>query len=106
MIRHTVLFRVNPATSKQTIDVIFSELQELKNKLPGIIAIVGGKCHFHEDFVEQNSKHFTHGFSIDFKDNNALDAFFKDPVTHPVKEKIVAVTVGGYNSIIGFEFEG
>jgi hypothetical protein len=106
MIRHTILFKVKPVTSQQEINKILVEFQELKNKLPGIISIMGGKCHFHEEFVEKNSTLFTHGFSIDFKDNNALNAFFNDPVTHPVKEKIVAITVGGYNSIIGFEFEG
>lgn len=104
MIRHTVLFTVKPNISKQEIDTIFHEVLALKNKLPNILSIMGGACDFHETIKERAMNIFTHGFSIDFKDQNALDTFFNDPITHPVKEKIINAAVGGYDGIFGFNF--
>ena len=47
---------------------------------------------------------FTHGFSIDFKDQNDYDAFLNDPLTHPAKDGIVSIAEDGYNGIVGFDF--
>ena len=81
------------------------EAQSLKKQLPGIISIAAGKCHFHEQKSEGKLKTlFTHGFSIDFENQEALDQFFNDPITHPLKDKIVEMSEGGYDAIIGFDF--
>ncbi len=103
MIRHTILFTLKPNVSTQAINEMISTMLALKEKLPGILNIVGGTCDFHE---ATQSKPFTHGFSIDFKDQAALDQFFQDAVTHPAKDKILNIAVGGYDGIIGFNFIG
>jgi hypothetical protein len=105
MIRHTVLFKVKAGTPNQVVVTAISDFLALKNKLSGLISIVGGKCHFHE----QKSSNafagtFTHGFSMDFEDQGAYDAFLNDPVTHPAKDGIVNIAEGGYEGIVGFDF--
>jgi hypothetical protein len=101
MIRHTILFTLKTNVSTQEVDRLIANMVNLKEKLPGILNIMGGACDFHE---ATQSKPFTHGFSIDFKDQASLDQFFHDPVTHPVKNEIVDAAVDGYDGIIGFNF--
>jgi hypothetical protein len=105
MIRHTVLFKVKKSVSLYDVEKTLFEVHTLKNQLPGIISISAGKCHFHEQKSEDKLKSlFTHGFSIDFESHEALNQFFNDPITHPIKDKIIEVAEGGYDAIIGFDF--
>jgi hypothetical protein len=101
MIRHTVLFKLKPNVSKQEVEVIFTDILSLTNQLPGILSITGGTCFF---FDNKNGQPFTHGFSIDFSDVTARNAFLHDEVTHPVKDRIIKVSDGGHAGIIGFDF--
>ncbi len=101
MIRHTVLFKLKPDVSKQEIERIFTDIVGLANHLPGILAITGGTCYFHD---QKSGRPFTHGFSIDFADQGARDSFLHDAVTHPVKNRIMNVTTGGMDGVIGFDF--
>lgn len=102
MIRHTVLFKAKPAISSQRMNNIYMQIHALKNNLPGIVSIFCGECDFHE---ATEIRPFSHGFSIDFKDLHSLNAFFTDPVTHPVKEMIINVCAGGARGIIGFNLQ-
>jgi len=102
MIKHTVLFKIKKEVSQREIDSIFSELKELKNKLPGINSIVGGKCHFIENAEDKLPA--SHGFTIDFLDENARDNFLTNPICNSVKEHIIQSIEGGYESLFGFEF--
>src|SRR3990167_2793279 len=105
MIRHTVLFKVKAGTPNQAIVSAVSDFLALKGKLPGLLSISGGKCHFHEQKSSNAfASIFTHGFSMDFKDQAAYDAFLNDPVTHPAKDGIVSIAEGGYDGIVGFDF--
>ncbi|MBX3710108.1 MAG: Dabb family protein [Gammaproteobacteria bacterium] len=104
MIRHTILFKVKP--NAQAVNKAIADFLALKEKLPGMLSIMGGECHFHEDPVkEKANKTFTHAISIDFKDEATLERFFNDPVTHPAKDGIVNIVEGGYDGIIGFEIK-
>ena len=104
MIRHTILFKVKSSSSAQDIKVAISDFLELGHKLPGIIGIMAGECHFNENEVKARAiKQFTHAISIDFENEKALQTFFADPITHPAKSQIVAIVDGGYDAIIGFE---
>ncbi len=85
MIRHTVLFNIKPTVSKSEIAYIFREILELQNKLPGILSVVIDECDFHE---ATEIRPFSHGFSIDFKDEYSLNCFFHDSVTYPIKDRI------------------
>lgn len=102
MIRHTIMFKVKPGLSEQTVASSCANFLALKSKLPGIITMMGGKCHLHEG---KGGNIFTHAFSIDFKDQEALDRFLSDPITHPAKDGIVNIADGGYAGLIGFDLK-
>jgi hypothetical protein len=101
MIRHTILFKLKSHVSKQEVEHVFSDIIDLAELLPGIISITGGTCYFH---AEQNASAFSHGFSIDFEDRKALDAFKNNPATSPVKNRLNDIAVGGHQGIFGFDF--
>lgn len=101
MIRHTVLFKLKPGVSKQEVEQIFTDVVGLADFIPGILAITGGTCHFYD---QKDGQPFTHGFSIDFADQRARDAFLNDAMTNPVKDSINKVTTGGQEGVIGFDF--
>ena len=101
MIRHTVLFKLKPDVSKQEVENIFTDIIGLTTQLNGILAITGGTCYFYD---HKHGQPFTHGFSIDFENENARDSFLNDSITHPVKDKIMKVSAGGNNGVIGFDF--
>jgi hypothetical protein len=104
MIRHTILFKVKSGVSIQVIESMLKEMQALKNKLPGIISITCGECHFHDE----KSTHFfsdslSHAISIDFENQNSLNQFFTDSITHPVKSSIINMAEGGHEGLVGFD---
>lgn len=105
MIRHSILFKVKQDASRQMVQNAIENLCALKNKLPGIINMMGGECNF----VNEKSTGFfadfiSHCISIDFTDKAAYDAFLKNPITVPAKNDIVKVTERGYDGIIGLDF--
>ena len=79
-----------------------ANLIALKNKLSGIVTMIGGKCELHEG---KGGDIFTHAFSIDFKDREAVNSFLNNPVTHPAKEGIINIADGGYEGLVGFDLE-
>ena len=110
MIRHTIMFNVKSDVSTQEIEAALTAMQELRNKLPGIFAITTGECNFHDEksrlfFSYKIHMGVSHTVSIDFVDENALEDFFQNPVTHPAKNAIIKIAVNGYNGIVGFDLE-
>lgn len=101
MIRHTVLFKIKSDTTKSQIEIIFNELLSLTNQLPGILSITGGTCYFYD---QAHANLFTHGFSIDFQDQAARNTFLNAAIVDPIKEKIIEISEGGFEKIIGFDF--
>jgi hypothetical protein len=102
MVRHTILFKLKQGVSKREVENIFSELLSLTHDLTGVEAIMGGTCYFHE---ETNSNMFSHGFSIDFRDSEARALFLANPMTWPIKDKIIDVAEKGMQGVIGFDFK-
>jgi hypothetical protein len=110
MIRHTILFNVKPDVTTQEIEEALTAMQDLGNKLQGIFAIHTGECKFHDEksrlfFSYKMHMGVSHTVSIDFVDENALENFFQNPVTHPAKNAIVRIALNGYNGIVGFDLE-
>jgi hypothetical protein len=110
MIRHTILFKVKSNVSTQMVENALTDMEALKHTLPGILTIITGKCRYHDDLHDQKSTNFfvdsvSHAISIDFADQDALNQFFKDPITHPAKEGIVNIAEGGYEGLVGFDLE-
>lgn len=105
MIRHTILFKLRSHVTLDELDSAINGICELKNKLEGMLSIVAGECYFQDDkSTSFFSEAVSHGISIDFVDQTALERFFKDPITHPAKDAIVKIAEGGYDGIIGFDF--
>ena len=100
MIRHTILFKVKPEVSQQAIDSAFLNLFALQNKLHGIHKIAGGKCNFHRGVVDAT---ITHGFSIDFENDDACNEFLQNPITQPAKDGIVNIAVNEHEGLYGFD---
>jgi hypothetical protein len=102
MIRHTILFKLKPSVSKQDVDSACAKFLALQNVLPGIVTMIGGQCDLHEG---KGANIFTHAFSIDFKDNAAMQSFLTDAITHPAKDAILNIAEGGSAGLVGFDLE-
>lgn len=99
MIRHNVFFKIHNTTAQDFIDSAFHLLFGLKEKIPGFLRIAGGKCSFYENRGPDQ----LYGFSIDFANEDAYNAFLTDPITNPAKSAIINIAVNGYNGIYGFD---
>lgn len=105
MIRHTILFKLNSTATVETIDHAINSMCSLQAKLPGVLQVIAGECYFHDDkSTNFFSEGMSHSIMIDFVDQNALNNFFNDPITHPAKDAVVNITEGGYAGIVGFDF--
>ncbi len=91
-IRHVVLVRF-----KQDADVpkIFTALKSLQAKIPGIVSISTGKDNSPEGLQRGN----THGFTLDFVDAAARDAYLPHPEHQKVGAMIVASAESGIDGI-------
>ena len=110
MIRHNILFKVKSDVLADTIAEAINSMCALQAMLPGIFSIIGDECQFHDDksiafFTHDIAHGATHCISIDFTDQQALDEFFNNPITHPAKKAIVDITENGYDGIVGFDLE-
>ncbi len=92
IIRHVVLVRF-----KQDTDVpkIFTALKSLQAKIPGIVSISTGKDNSPEGLQRGN----THGFTLDFVDAAARDAYLPHPEHQKVGAMIVASAESGIDGI-------
>ena len=105
MVRHTILIKARTDISSEMIDNVISHFCDLKNSVHGITTIVGGACNFHDEKSSNFfSGVFSHGISIDFKDQAAYDAFLSDRSTLPAKNKILDIAQGEYDGLVGFDF--
>ena len=100
MIRHTVLFNIKKSATAAEIDHAFNLLNQLKNVLPGFLRVASGKCTFHGGHDINES---VYGFSIDFADESAYNAFLTDPASNPAKGSILQITEGGMSGIYGYD---
>lgn len=98
MIRHTVLIRFKPGTNVQPI---FAALTSLQQKIPGIIAISAGQDNSPEGLQRGN----THGFTVDFVDAAARDAYLPHPEHQKAGAMIVAAAEGGIDGVTVLDWE-
>ncbi len=98
MIRHAVFCRF----SKQAdIAAISTALKGLQTKVPGILAISFGPNNSPEGLA----KGFTHGFTVDFSDAAARDAYLPHPDHQKVGQMIVASLEGGLEGLAVIDWE-
>jgi hypothetical protein len=92
MIRHIVLVQFK---TDADVEKIFDALKALQTKVPGIMSISAGMDNSPEGLQRKN----THGFSVDFTNAAARDAYLPHPEHQKVGAMIVAAAEHGLNSI-------
>lgn len=99
MIRHIVLIKFNTDMADSHISALFDELHQIKEKLPGLIAITAGRS----ESPEQMERGYMHGFVVDFTDWNGLQAYQDHPDHQKLGAKLVANALGGIDGILCFD---
>jgi hypothetical protein len=99
--KHIVLVRFKPQTTHEEIAEVFEALDELKDKIPGIVDICSGPYESPEGL----HKGFTHAFIVTFADLESRDAYLEHPAHEPVKQLIIAHLAGGLADVIAFDFK-
>ena len=100
-VKHVVLLRLKPTTSREEIAEIFEGLDDLVGKIPGLMDVCGGPYSSPEGL----HKGFTHGFVMTFADAASRDGYLPHPDHEVVKEKIVKCLGAGLADVIAFDFE-
>jgi hypothetical protein len=75
MIRHIVLMKCQAEASQEDIEAMFAALAALQEKIPGILAFEGGANNSPEGLT----RGYTHGFTMDFADEEARDEYLPHP---------------------------
>jgi hypothetical protein len=101
MIRHVVLCRFRRDLDPSGIDKLFAGLDALKDHIPGILAISHGR----DNSPEGLQKGATHGFTVDFVDKAARDAYLPHPAHQKVGAMVVAAAEGGLAGITVLDWE-
>jgi Stress responsive A/B Barrel Domain len=99
MIRHIVLVRFQSEVSDARIAELFAELHQIRDKVPGTLAITSGKS----ESPEQIERGYMHGFVVDFADWAALQAYQDHPDHKRLGAGLVAAAEGGLDGILVFD---
>jgi hypothetical protein len=99
MIRHIVLTKFRADVTKGEIDSLFAKLADLKPLIPGMRGFDGGVSVSPEG-LEQG---FRHGFSIDFDDAAARDAYLEHPEHKALGGQLVGLLEGGVTGLVVFD---
>jgi hypothetical protein len=99
--KHLVLMRFSPQTPREDIADIFEALDELQEKIAGIVEISSGPYESPEGL----NKGFTHAFTVTFADGEFRDAYLEHPEHELVRQMIVKQLPGGLADIIAFDFK-
>ncbi len=102
MIRHCVFIRFKPTVSAARKAELFSEIEALKDHLPGLLAVHVGANVSPEAGMD---KGFSDGFVVDFTDSAARDAYLEDPEHKEVGGRLVAAAEGGADGIFVYDLE-
>jgi hypothetical protein len=99
MIRHIVLIRFQAVVTEARIAELFAELHQIRDKIPGTLAITSGKS----ESPEQIERGYMHGFVVDFADWAALQAYQVHPDHKRLGAGLVAAAEGGIAGILVFD---
>jgi hypothetical protein len=101
MIRHIVLARFRADVSETAREQVFASLSALKAVVPGMIRFDAGA----NVSPEKLARGYGHAFVIDFVDVAARDAYLIHPDHKAAGGALVALTDGGVDGLIVFDFE-
>ena len=99
--KHIVLMRLKPQTTHEEIASIFEALDNLQDRIPGIVDICSGPYESPEGL----HKGFTHAFIVTFADVESRDAYLEHPAHEPVKQLIIEQLAGGLADVVAFDFK-
>ncbi len=99
MIRHIVLVKFRPDVTEADIAALFGQLDTLRDRLPGVLAVTAGRS----ESPEQMERSYMHGFVVDFADWAALATYQADPGHKRLGAGLVAHAVGGIDGILVFD---
>jgi hypothetical protein len=100
-VKHIVLVRFKPQTTREEIAEIFESLDDLQGKIPGIVDICSGPYESPEGL----HKGFTHAFIVTFADAESRDRYLEHPDHEVVKQLIVRQLAGGLADVVAFDFK-
>jgi hypothetical protein len=101
MIRHVVLIKLRKDLDESTSTQIFAALKTLQSQIPGIINILSGS----DCSPEGLQCGYTYGFTVDFIDAAARDAYLPHPAHQKVGAMIVGAAEGGLDGILVLDWE-
>jgi hypothetical protein len=101
MIRHVVLANLRSDLSAADIDTLSTAIRTMETEIPGIVAVAIGANNSPEGLDRGHS----HGFTVDFVDAAARDAYLPHPDHVKVGKQLVAATQGGVEGILVLDFE-
>lgn len=99
MIRHIVLIRFRTDVTEAQIAAMFAELEEIRSKISGVLAITSGRS----ESPEKIERGYMHGFVVDFDGWAALEAYQTHPDHKALGAKLVAHAEGGLDGILVFD---
>ncbi len=101
MIRHIVLVRFRDDVAPGAIEAILDELDGLRRLLPGMKDFRRGANISPEGLARGH----THGFTIDFDDAAARDAYLALPEHEAAGARLVKAAEGGLSGLTVLDFE-
>lgn len=99
-LKHLVLLKFRPTTDRARIAEIYEALDELPDKIPGLLEVVGGPYNSPEGL----HRGFTHAFVMTFADQFARDVYLGHPDHEAVKHLILEELDGGADGVLAFDF--
>ncbi|RWM11996.1 MAG: Dabb family protein [Mesorhizobium sp.] len=101
MIRHCVFVRFRDDVSSSERAAIHADLEALRSLIDGM-----GKVHFSANVSpEPFGRGFSHGFTIDFRDADARDAYLVHEAHRRAGARLVAALEGGTDGLMVFDLE-
>ena len=98
-VRHIVLVRFRPDVTEEEVADIWTELHEIRHKVPGLLSITAGRS----ESPEKIERGYLHGFVVDFDGWDALAAYQEHPEHKKLGARLVENAVGGLDGILVFD---
>ena len=99
--KHLFLLRFPATADRSEIAGIFEALNELAERIPGVVDVSGGPYNSSEGL----NKGFTHACVVTLQDEQARDAFVAHPLRQQIQQWILDQLAGGLADLIAFDFK-
>ena len=100
MIRHCVMLKLSHDNDQAEVAAIMQGLERVAERLPGCVGFLAGK----NIDLEGKSPEFPFGFTLDFENEEALNAYAQDPEHVALGHRLVSLCGGG-NNILVFDLD-